>query len=134
MAGLHPLADPRLKQRLHDLSRVFDQKQLLTTGHYDPDVVLHHLERPPELDLVLEIEPHTALQFTQVELTSEDGTAIRPLTVPLQPHPYLCRLAAGFYRLGGRVVPYPRDPYVDQPLQIYALRPPGARLKVRMLP
>ena len=39
-----------LKQRLRNLSRVFDQKQLLTTGHYDPDVVLHHLERPPELE------------------------------------------------------------------------------------
>ena len=57
---------PVLKQRLRELSRQFGKEQLLTTGHYDPDVVLHQFEPGaiPTAELVLEVDPGRARLHT----------------------------------------------------------------------
>lgn len=72
------------------------------TGHVH-NLVLHYLDDPPEVDVMLTIKPTDALPFVRLEVTDvHRGSKVWTLE-PIDPHPYENKLRAGIYQVNAKI-------------------------------
>jgi hypothetical protein len=93
------------------------------------DTVMAYLDGPPPVEVRIEIEPPAALQVTRIALIDDYDATPLPLTKPLSPHPFIGKVSAGYYRVGGTIEP-PTSPYQDRPLKTCRIEPPRTRLTI----
>ena len=142
--SLYRPLEQRLAELALELATEVDKEevrnQMLTSGHYSPNIVLHYLEGAPELQASIEVDPDHARTFTRVELHNDDGTLITqpplPGILPRQHHRIW--LKAGFYQLSGTLISGDSKTlppgYRDRSRKTVTLAPCGLPWKVRMLP
>jgi hypothetical protein len=93
------------------------------------DVWLHRLERPPTVDVEVQLIPAGAEQHTALRLLDGLGTTVWDLSAPLRPHPYSRPVPAGAYnavasvtRTNGDVVMPPQPNRADPPYKRWVVR------------
>jgi hypothetical protein len=94
--------------------------------------IIHYLDGPPQVDVVLEVAPEPAVAFAAVLV--EDVFAGRPawnLPRPVQPNPYCGRLPAGYYRISATIIP-PNAAYENFPPVIRLAGWPRGEWKVQV--
>jgi hypothetical protein len=94
--------------------------------------IIHYLDGPPQVDVVLEVDPEPAVAFAAVWV--EDVLAGRPawnLPRPLHPNPYCGSLPAGYYRISATIDP-PNAAYKDFPPVVRLAGWPRREWKVRL--
>jgi hypothetical protein len=122
-----------LHRKLANLSAAMRVDQKLIVDCYSGEkLVLHRFDEAPHLDVTIAVVPDEANNRTKVDLTACAGPALDPLPVPLDPHPYRCRLRPGEYLLAASVVSEAQPPYCEPLVTRYRLRPPGDEWKVTM--
>lgn len=90
------------------------------------------LEKPPEVDCRLFVQPDQALQFVSVDVTNFRDKPVWPNLSPVRPHPYPGRLPAGLYKVIAKITDPPRPPYNDSK-ELFEVKPLGNRwLKARV--
>jgi Caspase domain len=115
-----------LADRLDEETRGSDVVQEFRADGGGASARIHHLDGPPAVKLLVEIDPLEALGCTRVEICDDDGTPCRTVPAPLRPHPYTCELPAGMYRISARIDP--QDPrFRDRAGGSIALLPPSQR-------
>jgi hypothetical protein len=96
----------------------------LGTGSH---LIIHRLDAPPLIDIVLEVDPEKACSVIRVRVLNDQDDPIRELPVPLQPHPYKVSLPAGLYRVSAKIDPI-TPPYVTPKPKTYQVKPPQVPL------
>jgi hypothetical protein len=90
------------------------------------------LEKPPEVDCRLFVQPDQALQFVTVDVTNFRNKPVWINLSPVNPHPYLGRLPAGLYNVIAKITDPPKPPYNDSK-ESFEVKPLGnRRLKARV--
>jgi hypothetical protein len=99
------------------------------------DEVIVKLEKPPEVECTLHVEPEPAARLVSVNLQDSVGTLVPGWSLaPVDPNPYRGPLRAGFYHLEAKITNPPQPPYVDLRKQIVNISPlKGFQLKARMI-
>jgi hypothetical protein len=98
-----------------------------------PDAVLCHLDGPPTIDVVVQVDPSAACPLVRVVVEPDGGgaeTVFTRLDVPV-PH-HRCNLPLGKYQLAARVGPPPVPPYQDFPPRLLPVEPPIVPRRVRV--
>jgi len=116
----------RVNQEINTL-----QTQMFRTSGLGPAVVLHRLNGPPEVDITLRIVPSAALDFARVEVLNDSGVPIWDLSIPLCPHPYFARLAAGHYQVGAKIDPA-KPQYKDYKVRRMYVSPPEKKWIIKV--
>lgn len=129
--SIHSLADA-LGEILSQMGKRLGVEQGYTVSGIVKDWVIHYLEGPPLVEVIIEIEPKEAVPFTRIEVLNDAGEQALELPVPLSPHPYSVRVPGGFYSFGAKVIT--DDPrFVDRPGRMRLVTPPRAIWKVRVV-
>ena len=90
------------------------------------------LEKPPEVDCRLFVQPDQALAFVSVAVTNFRDTPVGLNLSPVNPHPYPVHLPAGLYNVIAKITNPPRPPYNDSK-ELFEVKPLGNRwLKARV--
>lgn len=121
-----------LESQVGELNVEHEGNQKYTLSGLVRNTVLHYLERPPEVDIVLEIDPTEALPFVRLEVTDPQDAGVWNLE-PIDPHPYENKLPAGYYRISAKIVNPPQPPYVDY-AKWREVKPPRCPVKARLSP
>lgn len=97
-----------LVQRLGDaIARVNEElggdQAFAPDGQFTTPIVIGYLPEPPEVDVLLTLDPATAATGFGLEIEDEVGNLVPPTPIaPIHPHPHTMRLRAGTYRFVGR--------------------------------
>ena len=119
-----------LALRIDEWNKMLGVKQNFFVGGLAGDTIIHYLDSPPLVELVLEVEPLEALPVTKVEITDDQGNRLA-LPAPLAPHPYRSQLPAGYYTISAKIDP-PNQHFRDFPRRVRSIMPPLFHLKVRV--
>ncbi|MFL6275322.1 MAG: caspase family protein [Blastocatellia bacterium] len=105
--------------------------QMFRSSGLGPNVVIHRLNNPPEVEVQLFVVPSAALECADIEILDDSDAHALDLTKPVCPHPFKTRLPAGTYRVAAKIDP-PQETYKDyKPRHIY-IRPPQARWVIKV--
>jgi hypothetical protein len=101
------------------------------TGGYFKNTVISYFEKPPMVQISLEVDPKEALQVTNVQVFNEWGVQDTSIPSPLDPHPYQSTWPAGFYTIQVEIIG-PDDQYHGVPGRPRLLKPPRYERKLRV--
>ena len=118
-----------LQTYVDELNRKRHKDQELRNDGFGEDAVIHYLDEPPPVDLVLEVDPEEAASYARFEVLDDAGRPLDGVPARLEPHPYTFRIPAGYYTINARIVP-PHPPYIDRCGRARPLRP-GRRRCIR---
>jgi len=126
--------DKALSAQLILLNKKHGADQDSRMGGIASDADLHRLDGPPAIDVAMEIDPVAALACTTLHVEHPETNAPAcQLPVPMNPHPYVQQLAAGYYRLRASIAP-PTPPYFDVPPKLFKASPMNRKWKVKVAP
>jgi Caspase domain len=129
---VHSLSEA-LDRQIKELNRQLGADQDFTVWGHLKEATICVLPEPPQVEIVLEIEPLDALPVTGVEVRDAFGKLVWRLKAPLKPHPFQRSLPAGIYQFSARIKP-PRDGLADVRLPFQQVAPPSHRVKVKVSP
>jgi hypothetical protein len=130
--SVHTLGEA-LTMRLGDLNDRFNADQQVVTGGLVKDAIIHYLDQPPSVRVVLEVDPQDALGLTRLEVLDDAGDPLPALPVPLNPHPYETTWPAGFYTINAQINP-PDPRFIDRPGRVRPVLPPRFQRRVKVAP
>ena len=116
---------------LTQLAKKFGVEQTYDVSGIVKDWVIHYLDGPPPVDVIIEIEPKEALPFTSVDVLNDEGESVLELPAPLSPHPYHVQVPAGFYSVGARITTSDSG-FIGRPGKTRLAMPPRAVWKVKV--
>jgi hypothetical protein len=124
-----------LETKIDDWNATLQAEQDFILGGWVTNTPIYFLEQPPVVEIILEVVPPEALEFTRVQALALDDQAapIPALPVPLDPHPYHCKWKAGFYSFGAVIEP-PDPRFIDYPVRPRQIMPPRFSRKVKVIP
>ncbi len=111
----------------------FDQK--MKTNHLGGGkTTIIYLNKAPKTDLILQLDPSSAVDRTQVQI--QNGGQTRPLAAPIDPHPYIHPVScAGQCIITAQVNP-PHSDFLNYPIEkrLRKLKRPSHHLLLKMTP
>ncbi len=124
-----------LKTKIDDLNKTKGAEQDFILGGLVVNTPIHFLDRPPSVEIVLEIDPLEALNCTRIKPLDDQGVPIPALfpPKPLNPYPYHCKWTAGFYAISAEIDP-PDSRFVNYPGRVRPVMPPFFTKKIRVIP
>ncbi len=122
----------RLQFEIDQVAADTEVNQQFRSSGIGPRVVLHRLEGPPPVNIVVQVQPEQAKDYARIEVVNDEDETVLDLE-PFYPHPYSDTLAAGYYRVRARIQP-PTPPYVDRRSRTWQVRPPRAQLALKVIP
>lgn len=123
-----------LKTKIDEWNNTLRAEQDFILSGQVADMPIHFLDRPPLVEVVLEVVPPDALNYTRVKALDDQGVPIpAPLPVPLNPHPYRCKWMAGYYTISAEIDP-PDPRFVNFPGRARPFMPPCTMRKVKVIP
>lgn len=123
-----------LETKIDDWNKTLGAQQDFILGGLVANTPIHFLDRPPSVEIILEVDPPDALNYTRIKALDDQGVAIPvPLPVPLDPHPYRCKWTAGCYAISAEIDP-PNPRFINFPGRYRAFMPPLVTRKVKVIP
>jgi hypothetical protein len=108
--SVHSL-DRALEATISALNAKLGADQEYTPGGSPRDADICYLDRPPEVDVTVQVDPRQAIDFGKLEIRDFRDQPIIELS-PIIPYPWRRTLAAGNYKFNVLFDP-PRTPYQD---------------------
>ncbi len=130
--SIHSLNEA-LETKIDDWNATLQAKQDFILGGWVANTPICFLQQPPVVEIILEVIPLEALNYTRIQALDEQGVPIPALPVPLNPHPYRCKWKAGYYTIGAVIDP-PDPRFMNFPNQIRPVMPPRFSRKVKVIP
>lgn len=119
-----------LRDYLAEYNHIYKADQEFTVGGFASDARICSLDRPPEVEVELAIDPVAALHCTKVEIRDYYDNLLRELQPPVDPHPYRYTLPAGTYRI--RAIIDPPNPIYKDYSRLPQVMPPRFGWKARV--
>jgi len=121
-----------LRVKLNELKEQFSAEQDFIVSGLVADAIILFLDKIPEVDVILEIDPPYALAHTKIQVYNADVVQPLPeLPKPLDPYPYRTKWPAGFYKIDAVIEP-PDARFKDVPGNPRPVLPPYYQKKVRV--
>jgi Caspase domain len=128
---VHSLSEA-LDREIKELNEQKHADQDFTVGGQAKEAMICVLPEPPQVELVLEIDPLDALPVTHVKVRDASLKLVCNLKAPLAPHPFQRSLPAGIYQFSAQIKP-PGDSLHDVQL-LEQLRPSRHHVKLKVRP
>jgi hypothetical protein len=116
--------------KIDDINRQLGGDQSFTTGGQFKPAVIALLPRPPDVDVLLQVDPQAACTVMQLRVLGDNGVVIVEMPPPVD-HPVKRRLPAGLYSIALQFNP-PAPPFVDR-MRHKEARAPRSDWKVRVV-
>ncbi len=130
--SVHSLSEA-LSKLMAEINATQGANQEVTVGGLVQEAIIHYLDRPPSVKVILEVEPKDAVEVTQVQVLDDQGMPLPDVPFPLQPYPYQCTWPAGFYTINAIINPPNHPLYVNRPGRARPVMPPIYPKKVNVI-
>ena len=110
-----------MNKALDRINEATGSEQQMSVNPISPDVRLHWLDGPPEVEVTVALDPETAATAARIDVLDAEGKFAGRFPVPIEPHPYATRLSPGRYIMRARFDPpvaaFPAEWMIDRPAE-----------------